>query len=405
MNRIITYPEKGLLALRGEIPGVDIDTVGAVDHLSKVDARIRRLKEIMRCVIADPPYELPIKRRDDLVIYASKRKNSRKTNALNDNVAPRVRFTGLKIDCTKKYGVCFGDYVEAYRPKVQSSTMQPRTEPCIALYPAGNVSGSWIFWSLESKAYIRRTNFTKLATTQHVINIKNVLAGVTGISKVQQMDAEEEHAAMKDKVVLERELEEEIITSDIPHPNIIEPNSGEVEAEGEVVQSVTGEEEIPTVPQVGDTSVDTVNYGRGLRRGSAPDSKNLTNLTEEDVWVLTQFTAKKGLAKHGKLTMDSINKEFTMLLHEKEAIAPAKRKYIRRKCMKNRVRSSVFLKEKVDGNNMFEKLKTRVVADVNTQDKTLYNFLKSTTAKLESIFVCMALVSGRKNLHWGKIDI
>ena len=55
VNRIITNPEKGLLALRGKIPGVNIDPVGAGDHLNKVDARIRRLKEIMRCVIAEFP--------------------------------------------------------------------------------------------------------------------------------------------------------------------------------------------------------------------------------------------------------------------------------------------------------------------------------------------------------------
>ena len=111
------------------------------------------------------------------------------------------------------------------------------------------------------------------------------------------------------------------------------------------------------------------------------------------------------MAKHEKVAMDSINKEFTMLLQEKRAIAPVKRKYIPRKYLKNRVRSSAFLKEKMDGNNVFEKLKTRVVADGSTQDKMIYSPLNSPTVKLESIFVCLALVSGRKTLHWGEIDI
>ena len=59
----------------------------------------------------------------------------------------------------------------------------------------------------------------------------------------------------------------------------------------------------------------------------------------------------------------------------------------------------------MDGNNVFEKLKTRVVADGSTQDKTIYSLLNSPTAKSESICACLALVSGRKTLHWGEIDI
>ena len=122
-----------MLVLRGKIPGVNIDPVGAGDHLNKVDARIRRLKEIMRCVIAAFPYKLPLKRRNDLVTYATRRKNARKIKALNDNVAPRVRFTGLEIDYAEEYGVGFGDYVEAYCPKVQSNIIYPK-QSCVYLY-------------------------------------------------------------------------------------------------------------------------------------------------------------------------------------------------------------------------------------------------------------------------------
>ena len=121
-----------------------IDIVGAGDHLHKVDARIRRLKEMMRCVIDDLPYSLPVLKRYDLVIYVTSRKNSRKKKALSDNVSSRVKFTGLEVNYQKEYEIGFGDYVEAYIPNVESKTMAPRTEPYIALYPAGNVSGSWI---------------------------------------------------------------------------------------------------------------------------------------------------------------------------------------------------------------------------------------------------------------------
>jgi len=79
------------------------------------------------------------------VIYETRRKKSRKIKSLNENIAPRVRFIGLKIDYAKEYGSGFGNYVEEYRPKVQISSMHPKIELCIYLYPAGNVSGSCIF--------------------------------------------------------------------------------------------------------------------------------------------------------------------------------------------------------------------------------------------------------------------
>ena len=140
----------------------------------------------------------------------------------------------------------------------------------------------------------------------------NGLAGVTGICKVEQMDAEWDHTTMTDDVGFEQEPQEEIITPDIPHPDRVEATNSEADAEREFTGVGTGigpEEEpevadkvdTPEVPQVGDETVDTVNYGRGMRHGLAPDSVNITTLTEEDVWVLTQLTVKKGWPSMNKL--------------------------------------------------------------------------------------------------------
>ena len=43
---------------------------------------------------------------------------------LNDNVAPRVKFTGRKNKFEKEYALGFGDYVEAYDPTVVSNMVQ-----------------------------------------------------------------------------------------------------------------------------------------------------------------------------------------------------------------------------------------------------------------------------------------
>jgi hypothetical protein len=84
---------------------------------------------------------------------------------LTDNVAPRVKFTGVRGDYHKEYGLSFGDYAEVYDPKAQqesNNVQMPRTEPCIALYPSANRNGSWIFFNLNTRAYVRRTQWKTL---------------------------------------------------------------------------------------------------------------------------------------------------------------------------------------------------------------------------------------------------
>ena len=45
-------PQSGLEKLQGSFPGTEIDISGAGDHMNMVDTKIRRIKEIMRSVIA-----------------------------------------------------------------------------------------------------------------------------------------------------------------------------------------------------------------------------------------------------------------------------------------------------------------------------------------------------------------
>jgi hypothetical protein len=133
-RRVLVDPHKSLVGLAGSFPGTTIDAVGAGDHLDKVDAKIRRVKETMRSIIAVLPYRLAKARIKDLVTYVVSRMNVRRTSALTDNVCPRVKFTGVKVDYKKEFGLAFGDYVEAYNPRAEKESnniLVARTEPCI----------------------------------------------------------------------------------------------------------------------------------------------------------------------------------------------------------------------------------------------------------------------------------
>jgi hypothetical protein len=121
------------------------------DYVAKVDAKIRRIKETYRKVKHGLPWKLPKVLVWDLVGYAVSRLNIRRTQALSDNVCPRVLFTGVPVPY-KELAVAFGDYVEAYEGT--DNTPGARSAACIALCPAGNASGSWALWKISTRVRV-----------------------------------------------------------------------------------------------------------------------------------------------------------------------------------------------------------------------------------------------------------
>ena len=149
--RVHTDPQSAFRKLTNAFPGVELDVSGAGDHLDKVDIRIRRIKELMRSVIAGLPWKLPNENIKDLVAYAISRINSRRSGSQMSDMAPRVAFTGRKIIYNKEFTLAFGDYCECYNPQgLTGEVDRPRTEPCVALCPTGNANGSWMFLNLVS---------------------------------------------------------------------------------------------------------------------------------------------------------------------------------------------------------------------------------------------------------------
>ena len=93
------------MSLRTQFPGLLIEPGGAKDHVVKVDAKIRRLKETYRSVKAGLPWKLPKNQVKDLVAYAASRLNLRGTSALQGVQSPGVLFTGLKPNYKKEFWI------------------------------------------------------------------------------------------------------------------------------------------------------------------------------------------------------------------------------------------------------------------------------------------------------------
>jgi hypothetical protein len=111
---VYTDPQSAFRSLTTQYPGVVIDVGGAGDYVSKVDAKIWRIKELYRSVRSGLPWRLPPSLMKDLVAYAVARLNIWRTTALNRNGCPKVLFTGLCVNYKKELSLAFGDYAEVY---------------------------------------------------------------------------------------------------------------------------------------------------------------------------------------------------------------------------------------------------------------------------------------------------
>jgi hypothetical protein len=139
-TKVMVDPGSGFMSLRTQFSGVLFEPGGARDHVTKVDAKIRRLKETYRSVKAGLPWTLPKTRVKDLVACSASRMNTRGTSALQGVLSPTVLFTGLKPNYEKEFGLAFGDYVEVHNGTMNTS--KERSLPCIALYPVGNAAST-----------------------------------------------------------------------------------------------------------------------------------------------------------------------------------------------------------------------------------------------------------------------
>jgi hypothetical protein len=89
-------------------------------------------------------------------------------------VCPKVLFTGLKPNYRKELSLAFGDYVEVHTGT--DNTSRERSVPCIALYPVGNATGTWQFWNLRTKRYIRHSTWVRMQSSTLITDIINNIA-------------------------------------------------------------------------------------------------------------------------------------------------------------------------------------------------------------------------------------
>ena len=108
-----------------------------------------------------------------------------------------------------------------------------------------------------------------------------------------------------------------------------------------------------------------------------------------------RLTVKKAMDKNPQATVDSVTKEFKQLVDKKVWTVLSKAGLTKGQ-LKTAIRSSMFLKEKYDAAGAFEKLKARLVAGGDGQDRSLYGDLSSPTVSQETIMMVLAVAAAER---------
>ncbi|KAA8497460.1 Copia protein [Porphyridium purpureum] len=189
-------PESGIVAIVDDMKrsGILPNVTGAKEAVPAVERANRTLKDIARAVIHGLPFALPTSLVPALMKYVTHRANIvPSSTGWRDDETPWTRMTGRKVSSTADVSLGFGDYVLIMNAKVDN-TMTPRATGCIALYPVGNVEGTWAFLNLASQKELRRQRWRKTVITQEVVAAVNAMRGT---ARLELATEDHEHEAEK----------------------------------------------------------------------------------------------------------------------------------------------------------------------------------------------------------------
>jgi hypothetical protein len=447
-TEIVADPGGELAGMVGKIAR-HITIVGSRTHVADAEVEIRTIKERLRCMEAGLPYRL-CRRAIKWAAYGVVQAYNVVLRA-GQEVSARELFTGVKTDYKRDFRAEFGEYVQAHVTPdgLKKSGGTQRAVGAVALCPTGNYKGTFWFLSLRTGRVFMADRWTPLPMPDLVIDVMNKLCDEDTKKKASSShdssssDVAEQQGAQQD----EQQGEEVVVptargfveaidedplgapdsdVSDTPEAlrqddEIIDElfTDSSVE-EGEPVFSSSHETSAREEENTGVTQQESNHTQHNSRRSAriatgdhfAEHAIHIFRASVEKMYdkdrarrviKVLRLTVKKALAKDHDATIASIIKEFRQLL-DKGVWTVLRKRRLTYAQLKNSIRSSMFLKEKYDASGVFEKLKARLVAGGNEQDKTLYDQLSCPTVTQEAIMMVLN-IAARERRKVRTIDI
>ena len=433
IHTLIHDPEKAIVKAAGLCPGIRFEETEVNGHVPIAERFIEEIKETARSVIHSLPYEIPRSWIPALVTFAVIRRNSVPNKNLGKKMTPREVLLGRKVNYKKDYALGFGDFVKLYKPNVKKNTMQRRSMDAIALYPTGAANGAWVFLHLETMhrvvrswwrveplsdltiaflnnqaaveeaAQQRRGNHRDADIFDDVpaipaddVNGLQVQPEVVGlppeaVADIQPGELVVEHEDDNDAVVGGPELLAPDHTLDINDVDIAEP----------AVQDFINAVAEPGVLAEGSSSGDEVVADEEpvvLEKRTRSGASYLLRLTGQALAAgkKKKISQSKAIRLYKQKAMDSMFSELCVL-DKKGTWTPVDPNTLSKQELKRIIRSFMFLTEKYDAEGEFLKLKSRLVAMGNEQDKELLDMdVSSPTVCSTSVYTVAAIAAAER---------
>ena len=428
---IMTDGEGAIGALATEIKGlgIELDISGAGGHVARIERRIRMVKERVRAHMSHKiPYALTTLGIAMLVLFCVSRINFQISNTRNGGPSPREIFTGRRVDGRMDFRAGYGDYAQCTVANTDN-TMASRTEDCIVVLPTGNRTGTVKMMSIVSGRIVSRDQFKILPMPTSVIMRLNDLAKAEGRGQRQSTVPLYADSAMTDQTMPSfiipptGEVEDPITqmnnegSVDLPRTDVsladewdasergaeqtdndgATTNTTESEQrtdtdEGNADEPASSHEEPPPGP-VRRSMIEMFRTGGNQLALSARVIDTIERQIGGDLSdYVMNITVKNALKTRGEEAERVIIKELKQMLDKKvwrpvmiSSLSSIERSRI--------IRSQMFLKEKYFPTGEYEKLKARLVAGGDQQDKELYEDLSSPTVSTSAVLTVLSIAA------------
>ena len=366
----------------------------------------------------------------------------------------RVIFSGRQTDGKMDSRAGFRGYAQCTVPNT-NSTMEPRTEDCIVILPTGNRTGSVKMMSISTGKLITRDQFKILLMPSSVIMRLNEMAAAEGKKSSRRTklvyDVEgglrkagdptyirpaQDLTANPDPIVAanpytrldlangereEYQFDPAMVNDIMGYPEDFDEPTPVVHSDFNMKDLDVGEPEtveyhypdasVPCTPP--DVTVEQVNPSDTQDYGS-PNANVGTDLSDaygdHDVALyayrgshiggaseerVMNITVKEALKSRGAEAKRVIKKKLKQMLDKKvwTPVIASRLSGMERKCI---IQSQMFLKEKYLPTGKFEKLKARLVAGGNQQNKDLYDDISSPTVSTSAVMTVFTIAAHEK---------
>ena len=189
-NVVSIHADGQFQPLENDLKPVQLNCCAAKEHVLEIEGSVQTSKEALRKLIHGLPFQYyPRILIEEMVKYTNSWLNAFPAkHGISNTLSPRTIITGRHTDYETECRVEFGTYCLVYDKPKKTNTTDGRSRECLALGPAGNRQGSYLFLDLHTWEKVSRNTWNELPMPEHIILLIHQKAQNEGRQKIKNAD-------------------------------------------------------------------------------------------------------------------------------------------------------------------------------------------------------------------------